>query len=140
MWVDRRFFAALLADRDELQKLRGAHAALEQQVTTQKVQLDNVIAILNLSNTDRSLLIQRVLDVGIPVATFARVDAPRDVPPTAPRPDMSSLPDRSMPPPSVEGGETLLADVFGDMGDENARREGLTHAPTGEVVDVGTRN
>ncbi len=140
MWVDRRFFEALLTDRDELQKLRGANAALEQQVTTQKVQLDNVIAILNLSNTDRSLLMQRVLDIGIPIATFSRSDAPRDVPLTAPRPDLSGLPDRSMPAPSAEGGAALLEDVFADMGDDRARAEGLAHAATGEVVDAGTRD
>jgi hypothetical protein len=140
VWVDRRFFESLLADRAELHELRGAKAALEQQVTTQKGQLDNVITILNLSNTDRSLLLQRVLDVGIPVATFARADEPRDASPTIPRPDFSGLPDRSMPAPSAEAGETLLADVFGDMGDDAAKKEGLIHAPTGEVVDAGTRN
>lgn len=144
MWIDRRLFDALLADRDELQRLRGANTALESQVTKQQTQLESLITILNTSNTDRSALMQRVLDVGIPVATFAREDAPREsVPADVIGQIRSNLPDRSLPMPSAAGGTAALdqlADVFADVGDERAREMRLAHAATGEVVDAGTGN
>lgn len=136
MWVDRRFVEALLADRNELHECRGAKAALEQQVASQKTQIDSLITLLNLSNTDRSLLIQRVLDVGIPVATFERGEDVQDRASVSP----AGLPDRSMPMPADIPGLDALGDLFADVGDEKARREGLTHAPTGEMANAGTRD
>lgn len=142
MWVDRRAYDRLLSEHDELVRLRGENSVLVAQVSSLKAQIDSAHAILNLSNADRSLLMQRVLGMHVPAALFSRVDAPADAP-QASAPDLSSLPDRSLPVPSAAGGEAVLdelKDVFADMGDDRAKHEGLVHAETGEVIDAGSRD
>lgn len=112
-----------------------------------KAQCDFLAARVTILETERAMLLERLLGIQMPVPTYAREETPPKTPDRLTPDALAALPPRGAPMPEGARGrvftapaeptaEDRLADaqaLFEDVGDERARELGIQHTPDGTV-------
>lgn len=136
---------ALIESQRELSAANAKIVILERELAIQRANFDWLAAHVNELKAERAILLDRVLEVQVPVMSIAREPVQVEVPRAEPRLTPEALADKVafMPPPQGERGtifrprtadeptsaqmaEAIAAgDLFNDVGDDRAREMGL---------------
>ena len=106
----------------------SAKVLLQEQLRVAQNNFEWARLRLNQIESERALLFDRVLNVQFPALELARGLGRADVPP-------AETVDPYAPLPGILDGLGMSASIFEDLGDEQARAQGLAHDDDGAVVE-----
>lgn len=151
MWISRDVWEQLRSLETDLASAQAEAEMAKLELATKQQTIDWLATLVNDLRLERTILFNRVLDIQLPVAEFVRagngapapVPQTPDVPPDMPAQAAAALarfasnrkftPLGDEPTNPVNGQAELGAAMFEDMGDAEARRQGVTHDETGAV-------
>ncbi len=117
MWLWRADYERL---RDELVETRATERLLAEQAATHRTQTAFLVAQINQLTKERAVMVRHITKLEIPIPSLVAA---------------------STPPISVDDVLTAIgSNLFEDMGDDEARRQGLGWDSTGVVVPTSRRN